>query len=193
MPRFVFLRHGEPQERGSVPNVQRRLTDLGETQARNIGQVLQESGFEPDLVIFSDARRTEETATIIVATFPFNIQFVEFPGLRKIVATREEYDLVVKPIEDELGDTAPFSEYLLRDTDRVLMKQANCRARELCDLAAGRNAQQVLVVGHHLNQNAIGIALSDGESDEFFMGPFFGHAEGFMVDDQGRVTPVKRT
>jgi phosphohistidine phosphatase len=65
---LYFLRHGEAQAAGRVPDADRPLTEHGLAQARGVGTMLRNAGVKPDLVLCSPLLRAKQTAeTVCVA------------------------------------------------------------------------------------------------------------------------------
>jgi phosphohistidine phosphatase len=65
---LIVMRHAETGE-GS-PDHTRTLTANGRAAARAMGQLLAGTGPRPDRVLVSDARRTLETASLVLAAWP---------------------------------------------------------------------------------------------------------------------------
>ena len=58
---LVLLRHAKAETPGELPDFDRRLTRVGETDADAAGSWLADQGMHPDLVLCSPAARTRQT------------------------------------------------------------------------------------------------------------------------------------
>ena len=70
MTRLILIRHAKSSWDAPMDDHARSLNDRGRTSALALGRWLSEQGYVPELVIASDARRTEETARRIIAALP---------------------------------------------------------------------------------------------------------------------------
>jgi len=59
-----FLRHGEAEPHGTVPDAERRLTEKGERQSRMAGEAFVRLGIDFELVLTSPRVRALETARL---------------------------------------------------------------------------------------------------------------------------------
>lgn len=66
--RFIFVRHGHYDGKGKPPPVKKRmpLNARGREAARAAGEFLRREGIVPDVVITTDAERTQETARLLL-------------------------------------------------------------------------------------------------------------------------------
>lgn len=79
MTRLILIRHAKSGwDDPMADDHARDLTDRGRKAASAIGRWLQSSGYRPDVVLCSDAMRTQETASHLLAAFdpPTNLQLV---------------------------------------------------------------------------------------------------------------------
>ena len=84
MQELILLRHAEAQvAEASGDDHERALSERGEEEARAAGAWLAEHGVAPDCVLCSPARRTDETARLVLA------QLANAPAA---VTAREIYD-----------------------------------------------------------------------------------------------------
>ncbi|MDO8654931.1 MAG: histidine phosphatase family protein [bacterium] len=183
MVRIIFLRHAEAEKKGKDRDKERLLTSHGCKQAQTIQGALKKVNFAPDLVVVSDAGRTAQTAALVVGGF---VDTVKLPELRNMGA--QEY-AAVNAILTALGTETPFMQLLALDKENFWRRHARMVANHLHDVIVEKNARQVLVVGHHYTQNAIGLALL-GRDHPLLLGPLFKYAEGFMLDEKGNVTHI---
>ena len=71
MHTLILLRHAKAEpEADSGLDFDRALTDGGWAEARLIGRVLKDAGFQPDLALVSSATRTVQTWEAASASFP---------------------------------------------------------------------------------------------------------------------------
>jgi len=71
MQRLILLRHGKTESiSSSGGDHDRVLTDRGHRDAALMGRLLAEAGLSPDLVLVSDAKRTQETWEDMSPAFP---------------------------------------------------------------------------------------------------------------------------
>ena len=61
MPELALLRHAKSDWTGALPDPERPLNARGRRDAGRIGHWLAESGWKPDLILASPARRVRET------------------------------------------------------------------------------------------------------------------------------------
>jgi len=71
MQRLILLRHGKAESTaGTGGDFERGLTERGRREAVLIGQALAQTGYAPDLVLVSTARRAMETWEATQGAFP---------------------------------------------------------------------------------------------------------------------------
>jgi phosphohistidine phosphatase len=71
MQRLILLRHGKAESTaGAGGDFERGLTERGRREAVLIGQALAQTGYAPDLVLVSTARRAMETWEAAQSAFP---------------------------------------------------------------------------------------------------------------------------
>jgi phosphohistidine phosphatase len=74
-----LLRHGDAEPHGTRPDAERRLTELGEREARSAGAALRELHVEPTAVFTSPRVRARQTAQLACAAL--GIEPVDHPAL----------------------------------------------------------------------------------------------------------------
>ena len=67
MKTLLLLRHGKAVGAEPAGDHDRALNARGEAQAKTVGALLHRLGLDPDLALVSDARRTRETAALVLA------------------------------------------------------------------------------------------------------------------------------
>ena len=67
MRRLLLLRHSKAVPSDGRDDFERPLADRGLDDARTIGSSISRNGMAPDLVVYSGARRTQETTELAVA------------------------------------------------------------------------------------------------------------------------------
>lgn len=66
MRKILFIRHAHAEnENFNVPDFERKLTQEGMESAEKLGQFLSEKGIQPELIHYSTARRTSQTADLV--------------------------------------------------------------------------------------------------------------------------------
>jgi phosphohistidine phosphatase len=101
MRRLLLLRHAKATPHAARSDYERALVERGRRDAAHIAAFLAESGMIPDLVVFSGALRTRETAAIVLKAWPQRIEARAEPSLYD--ATRAGVQAIVRA----LPDTAP--------------------------------------------------------------------------------------
>ena len=81
MRRLLLLRHAKAEAPAGGEDYERALTDRGRDDARRIGDLIAARGLVPDLLIYSSAERTRETAEIVAASWPKRVKSVAEDGL----------------------------------------------------------------------------------------------------------------
>lgn len=87
MKRLLLLRHSKAVPGSGRDDFERGLTSGGQDDARHIGKLIAERGLVPDLVVYSSARRTRETAELVAADWPHKVKSIAENGLYE--ATRQ--------------------------------------------------------------------------------------------------------
>lgn len=80
MRRLLLLRHAKAAPSTGVEDYERALTERGREDARRMGDLIAARGLVPDLVIYSSAERTRETAEIVAANWPRKVKSVAEDG-----------------------------------------------------------------------------------------------------------------
>jgi phosphohistidine phosphatase len=99
---LYFIRHASAEEPGTRTDLERRLTERGEGEARRAGQALRKLMAGPQVILASPAVRAQETARLIA-------EALEFPPP---VETREALyggtspETYIQTIEPYLGGSA---------------------------------------------------------------------------------------
>jgi phosphohistidine phosphatase len=94
----MLLRHAKAVPATGRHDYERALIERGRRDAAAIGAYVGEIGLIPDLVIYSDAARTRETASIVMAGWPRRIEARAEPGLYE--ATRPALQAIVRALPD---------------------------------------------------------------------------------------------
>jgi phosphohistidine phosphatase len=104
MRRLLLLRHAKAAQPSlGGRDYERALTGRGREDARRIGDLLAVRGLVPDLVIYSSAERTRETAEIVATNWPKRVKAVAERGLYE--ATRQSMLLRIRAAPDGAGVT----------------------------------------------------------------------------------------
>jgi phosphohistidine phosphatase len=98
MRRLLLLRHAKAETPTGGDDYERALTDRGRDDARRIGDLIAARGLVPDLLIYSSAARTRETAEIVAANWPKRVKSVAEDGLYE--ASRQFIMLKVRNAPD---------------------------------------------------------------------------------------------
>jgi phosphohistidine phosphatase len=101
MRRLLLLRHAKAEASAGGEDFERALTERGRDDARRIGDLIAARGLVPDLVIYSSAERTRETAEIVAASWPKRVRSVAEDGLYE--ASRQFVMLKVRNAPDRVG------------------------------------------------------------------------------------------
>ena len=101
MHRLLLLRHAKAAPFAGGEDYERALTDKGREDARRIGDLIAARGLVPDLVIYSSAERTRETAEIVASNWPKRVKSVAEDGLYE--ASRQFIMLKVRNAPDRAG------------------------------------------------------------------------------------------
>jgi phosphohistidine phosphatase len=101
MRRLILLRHSKAVPHTGRHDYERALTEGGEEDADRIGQFIAREGLIPDLVIYSSAERTRETAKIVEGSWPRRVKTVAENGLYE--ATRETILARIRAFPDSAG------------------------------------------------------------------------------------------
>jgi phosphohistidine phosphatase len=101
MRRLLLLRHAKAEAPTWGEDYERALTDRGRDDARRIGDLIAARGLVPDLLIYSSAERTRQTAEIVAANWPKRVKSVAEDGLYE--ASRQFIMLKVRNAPDRAG------------------------------------------------------------------------------------------
>ena len=101
MRRLILLRHSKAVPHTGRDDYGRALTEGGRADAERIGQFLARKNLIPDLVIYSSAERTKETAKIVGECWGRHVKSVAENGLYE--ATRETILARVQDLPDKAG------------------------------------------------------------------------------------------
>jgi phosphohistidine phosphatase len=96
MSEILVIRHADalpPVEQGTLADADRPLTERGQTQAQQLGQVLAKRGILPQRILTSPLRRAADTAEIIRDQYPapapeVNLCELLAPGEKRAKVTR---------------------------------------------------------------------------------------------------------
>src|ERR1700677_4497654 len=101
MRRLLLLRHAKAEAPAGGEDYERALTNRGREDARRMGDLIAARGLVPDLLIYSSAERTRETAEIVAANWPKRVKSVAEDGLYE--ASRQFVMLKVRNAPDRAG------------------------------------------------------------------------------------------
>ncbi len=125
MRRLLLLRHAKAVPATARRDYDRALIERGRRDAERIAAFVAEAGMIPDLVIFSAAERTRETATIVLAAWPRPVEARAEPALYD--ATRPAIHAIVRALPDAAAS--------------VMLVGHNPGVAELANVLAGRGAK----------------------------------------------------
>jgi phosphohistidine phosphatase len=101
MRRLILLRHSKAVPHTGRDDHGRALTEGGREDAERIGQFLARKGLIPDLVVYSSAERTRETAKIVAENWGRRVKNISENGLYE--ATRDAILARVQGLPDRAG------------------------------------------------------------------------------------------
>ena len=101
MRRLLLLRHAKAAPPAGGDDHERALTDRGREDGRRIGDLIAARGLVPDLLIYSSAERTRETAEIVATNWPKRVKSVAEDGLYE--ASRQFMLLKIRTAPDRAG------------------------------------------------------------------------------------------
>lgn len=101
MRRLLLLRHAKATPSTGRQDYDRALIERGRRDAAKIAAFVAEIGLIPDLVVYSSAERTRETAAIVLKAWPRRVEARAEPALYD--AARPAIQQIVRA----LPDTAP--------------------------------------------------------------------------------------
>ena len=81
MRRLFLIRHAKAEPGIGQDDYERALTDRGRDDARRIARVLADADPLPDVLVYSGALRTKQTAEIFAAYWPRRVELQEEVGL----------------------------------------------------------------------------------------------------------------
>ncbi|MGO9743897.1 MAG: SixA phosphatase family protein [Roseiarcus sp.] len=126
MRRLLLLRHAKAAPGDGRDDFERELTDSGREDACDMGRFIVRRGLAPNLIVYSGARRTRQTAELVAAKFPHPVE---------AVANNELYDatrVLVLEVLRALPDAALC----------VLVVGHNPGTAEVANLLAGGGARE---------------------------------------------------
>jgi len=80
MKTLILMRHGKAQNDLSDPSItdfDRKLSERGKSDVKEMGKRISKRGFKPDIIICSPAARTFKTARIVAEELGFNEKKIE--------------------------------------------------------------------------------------------------------------------
>ena len=101
MRRLILLRHAKAEASSGRDDFDRALTESGREDAARMGVWLAARDLIPDLVVYSSAARTRETAEIAAARWPRPVKTFAEDGLYD--ATRHLVLMLVRALPDAAG------------------------------------------------------------------------------------------
>jgi phosphohistidine phosphatase len=101
MRRLLLLRHAKAAPFTGRDDYRRALTERGRDDARRVGELIAASGRGPELLIFSGAERTRQTAEIVAARLSGRVESIADNGLYE--ATRQYIFMKVRALPDRAG------------------------------------------------------------------------------------------
>ena len=101
MRRLLLLRHSKAEPSAGRDDYERVLTASGRDDARHVGSYIAAHEMIPDLVVYSSAARTRETAEIAMACWPHPTRWMSEDGLYE--ATRHFILAVIQGLSDDAG------------------------------------------------------------------------------------------
>jgi phosphohistidine phosphatase len=81
MRRLLLLRHAKAVPTTGRHDFERALVERGRRDAERVGAFVAEAGLIPDLIVFSAAARTRETATLVLKAWPRPVAMLSEPAL----------------------------------------------------------------------------------------------------------------
>jgi broad specificity phosphatase PhoE len=169
--KITFVRHGNTGK--AERDEDRRLSEKGREQARNFKAKYRVT---PHLVLSSSAQRALETALVIVE------------GQECPIKVLTELYLAVGDIEVEIINAlfavhgyAPLATYIEADPG-FFERYAKRAAAVIRELAEAAGANDIMVVGHAILLNVIGLEFS---SDPRLLTTTIGETQGFTIDTDG--------
>ncbi len=101
MKRLLLLRHAKAAPGDGYDDFERELTESGGADAARMGDFLASQGLAPDLVVYSGARRTRETAEIVMGRWPSAVEARQDNGIYD--ATRHLILAMLRRLPDDAG------------------------------------------------------------------------------------------
>ena len=99
MRRLLILRHSKATPSSGRDDYDRTLTERGREDARHVGSYIASHDMVPDVVLFSSAARTRETAEAAMAGWPASARWFSENGLYE--ATRHFILTVIQGLTDD--------------------------------------------------------------------------------------------
>ncbi len=129
MRRLLLLRHAKAIPATGRHDYERALVERGRRDAAGIGAFVAEIGMIPDLVIYSNAERTRETAAIVLGAWPRAVEARAEPRLYD--AMRPALHAIVRALPDAAAS--------------VMLVGHNPGVADLANLCAGRGDKNDLL------------------------------------------------
>ena len=126
MKRLLLLRHARAAPGGGQDDFDRALTSSGGADAGRMGDYLVSQGLTPDIVVFSGARRTRETAEIVIGRLGRAVEAQEENAVYE--ATRHLILALLRQIPDNVSS--------------VLLVGHNPGMSEVANLLVGKGDKQ---------------------------------------------------
>ena len=101
MKRLLLLRHAKATPGNRGDDFERELTRSGEIDASRMGDFLASQGLAPEIVLFSGARRTRETAEIVIGRLGSPVERHQENALYE--ATRHLILALLRQLPDKVG------------------------------------------------------------------------------------------
>lgn len=99
---LMLLRHGKSSwEDLTIPDIERPLIPKGEKRTRLIASYLRKHNIIPQLIVSSPARRTYDTALIIVHELELNPDIIQTDDSLYFINV-EQYSAVIQKLDDQL-------------------------------------------------------------------------------------------
>ena len=178
MRQYYFFRHGKADS--CVADLYRPLTDAGIEKVQK--QALQLKDIEFDLLICSEASRTQQTADLLVADAnPKRVisQHLWHPADKALSA---EIDALVAAVKG-----ACWADYQSQGSEHLYERYAEIIATEIEGACDAESASCVLIIGHAIIINAIAGHLFP-QHRERLSKLVLATAEGFMVSSDAMQT-----
>lgn len=170
---FTFFRHGEAE---SGPDDKYRcLSTRGVLEARKCSNSL--LGLpQIDLVLTSSAKRTIETASVIVESLNISPPAKEIEELYLPIHSKDRAEVI--NLLRTLGAQS-LKSYLLRDQNGAWKRYTQAAFEKIKEYVTKQQYKHVLIVGHGNIINSLGLLLSCYHMD--LLEKYFNFCEGFTI------------